>query len=100
MKKHFALKLIALRPTFAMDMTENERKIMTQHVQYWTDLMNKGMVIVFGPVMDPNGVYGLGIVEVDDEEQVRTLTANDPAATINRYEIYPMRAILPGKPSQ
>jgi uncharacterized protein YciI len=92
-KKHFALKLLPCRPTFAQDMTPEERSIMQQHVGYWKDLMDKGMVIVFGPVMDPNGVYGLGVIEVDDEEQVRTFIANDPATKINTYEYYPMRAI-------
>jgi uncharacterized protein YciI len=70
---------------------------MQQHVAYWNDLMTKGMVLVFGPVLDPKGVYGLGIVEVDTEEQVKTFTDNDPAAKINRYEVFPMRAITPKK---
>ena len=92
-KKHFALYLVPCRPTFSQDMTPDERAIMQQHVAYWKDLMDKGMVIVFGPVMDPKAVYGLGIIEVDDEEQVRTFIENDPATTINTYEYYPMRAI-------
>src|SRR5271168_4025855 len=92
-KKHFVLKLVPCRPTFAQDMTPEERSVMKEHSAYWRDLMDKGMVIVFGPVLDPSGTYGLGIIEVDDEEQVRSFIANDPAATINTYEYYPMRAI-------
>jgi len=92
-KKHFALKLIPPRPSFAMDMTDEERQVMQQHIGFWSDLMNKGIAIVFGPVLDPNGVYGLGIVSVDHEDQVADITKNDPAATINRYEVYPMMAI-------
>ena len=95
-KKHFALKLIPNRPTFAQDMTDEERSIMQQHSAYWRDLMDKGMVIVFGPVMDPKGVYGLGVIEVDDEAQVHTIIANDPASKINTYEFYPMRAVVKG----
>ena|ERR1019366_3236011 len=93
-KKHFALKLIPNRPTFAQDMTTEERAIMQQPVVYWRNLMDKGMVIVFGPVMDPQGTYGLGIIEVDDEKQVHDFIANDPASKINMYEFYPMRAIV------
>ena len=63
MKKHFALKLIAPRLTFAKDMSAEERAIMQQHVAYWKGLMDAGNVLVFGPVIDPKGVYGLGIVE-------------------------------------
>jgi hypothetical protein len=59
--------------------------------------MNKGMVLVFGPVMDPKEIYGLGIVAVDQEDQLKTLIENDPAGKINRYEYYPMRAMVPVK---
>ena|SRR3978361_502769 len=93
-KKHFALKLLPCRPTFAQDMTPEERSIMQQHSAYWRDLMDKGMVIVFGPVMDPGGAYGLGVIEVDNEEQVQTFIANDPASKINTYEYYPMLAVI------
>lgn len=93
-KKHFALKLVPCRPTFAQDMTPEERGIMQQHAAYWRDLMDKGMVIVFGPVMDPKAAYGFGVIEVDNEEQVHALIANDPASKINTYEFYPMRAIF------
>jgi len=54
---HYFLKLNPCRPTFAQDMTAGERAIMLQHVAYWTDLMNKGLVAVLGPVMDPKEVY-------------------------------------------
>ena len=94
---HYFLKLNPSRPTFAQDMTDEERGIMQQHVGYWAELMNKGMVIVFGPVFDPAGAYGMGVVEVENEEQLRELTGNDPAAKINKYEYWPMRAITPGK---
>jgi uncharacterized protein YciI len=95
-KKYFVVKLIPPRPTFAEDMTEKERNIMKQHAAYWADRTDKGFVIVYGPVFDPRGVYGLGIIEVEDEKQAHTLAANDPAAKsgLQRFEIYPMRAIL------
>ena len=97
MKKYYALKLIANRPTFAQDMTTEERAIMQKHVAYWTSLMNDGFVLAFGPVLDPKGVYGLGIVAVDNEEQVNSFIANDPAIQINRYEVNQMLAVVPSK---
>jgi len=80
-----------------MDMTDDERAIMQQHVAYWGDLMNKGRVVVYGPVMDPKGPFGMGVVEADDEEQLKEFIRHDPAATINNYEYYPMRAVIPAK---
>ncbi len=59
--------------------------------------MNKVMVIVFGPVMDPKGPYGMGVLEADEEEQVNKFTEEAPGSKINTYEFYPMRAVLPDK---
>lgn len=97
MKKYFALKLIPSRPDFAQTMTDEERAIMQQHVAYWRDFMNQGKVIAFGPVLDPKSVYGLGIVAVAEEEEVKALIAGDPANRINSYEYYPMLAVIPEK---
>lgn len=96
-KKHFVLHLLPSRPDFAQTMTEDERSIMMSHVAYWTAIMNQGKVLAFGPVLDPREVYGLGIISVDSEEEVKEFIANDPAATINRYEYFPMMAVVPAK---
>ena len=96
-KKYFALYLLPSRPDFAQTMTEDERSIMMKHVAYWTELMNKGKVVAFGPVLDPKEVYGLGIIAVEDEQEVREFISNDPAATINRYEYFPMNAVVQAK---
>src|SRR5688572_2036962 len=93
-KKYYTLYLLPLRSNFAETMTEQERDIMMKHVAYWNDLMSKGIAIVFGPVFDPKETYGLGIVAIDDEAQLKEIIAHDPAAQINRYEYYPMRAIV------
>jgi uncharacterized protein YciI len=94
-KQYFALYLLPCRPDFAQTMTEEERGIMMQHVAYWTDLMNQGKVVAFGPVLDPKEVYGLGIIAVENEQEVKEFISNDPAATINRYEYFPMKAVVP-----
>jgi uncharacterized protein YciI len=95
--KYFALKLIPNRPDFAQTMTAEERNIMLQHVTYWKQYMNKGIVLIFGPVLDPKATYGFGIIEVDHEDQVKELIDNDPASKINTYEYYPMMAVVPSK---
>jgi len=96
-KTHYTLYLNPPRPTFMQDMTDEERDIMQRHIQYWNDYMAKGMVLAFGPVLDPQGVYGLGIVEVENEQQVQEMIANDPANGLNRYEYYLMKAVTPQK---
>ena len=98
-KKHYVLKTIPPRPTFQQDMTEEERNIMKQHFAYWTDKADKGIAIVFGPVFDPKGGYGLGIMEVENEDQILSLIKDDPAVKsgLLKTEFYPMRAILSTK---
>ena len=95
-KMHYVLYLNPPRPTFMQDMTDAER-IMQQHIAYWTCYMNKGMVLAFGPVLDPEGAYGLGIVEVENEQQMQDMIASDPANGLNNYEYYLMKAVTAKK---
>jgi hypothetical protein len=71
-------------------MTTAERQRMTDHVAYWTERAREGISIVFGPVADPAGVYGMGVYRVDDEEQMRRLLDDDPANGLLRYHVTPM----------
>lgn len=84
-------KLIPPRPTFAQDMTEAERKVMQEHVVYWKGLTDRRIAIVFGPVLDPKGPWGVAIVEVADEADARALGTNDPAVKAGlTFEVYAM----------
>ena len=75
----FVFRLSAPRPTFALDLTDAEREIMGRHAAHWQPLIDAGRMVVFGPVMDGTGAWGLGVVEADDEAEVRALAAEDPA---------------------
>ena len=89
----FVYKLTPSRPTFAQDMTEAESQMIGTHVKYWSELANKGLAILFGPVLDPKGPWGLAVVEVHDQEEAKFLGLNDPAIKANvgfQFEIYPM----------
>jgi uncharacterized protein len=93
---HFLLKLVAPRPTFANDMNDQEKAMMQEHFLYWKDRQDRGDVLVFGPVLDPEGAYGMGIVSLTYEAEARAFAAADPAMKANvgfTCEIYPMRAV-------
>jgi uncharacterized protein YndB with AHSA1/START domain len=92
-EQYFVCRLIAPRPTFMQDMTAEERDIMIAHAAYWTSRLAAGEVIVFGPVADPAGPWGLGVVKATDEAAVREFEAKDPAISAARgfrYEVLPM----------
>jgi uncharacterized protein len=91
--KYFLYKLIPPRQTFLQDMTQAEEKLMHEHVKYWENLINRRIAIIFGPVADPKGGYGIAIIETKDENVVNDLGTNDPAIKPNvgfRFEIYSM----------
>ena len=67
---YFLCRLLPPRPSFAMDMSPSETKAMHEHVAYWTELLGKGSAIAFGPVLDPKGPWGVGIVSVRDNEEL------------------------------
>src|SRR6188508_1041385 len=94
-KQFYAVYLRPSRPDFATTMTDDELSIMQEHVGYWTEKMKQGKVYAFGPVMDPRAIYGLGIVAVESEEELQEFISNDPAGQINKYEFFPMKAVVP-----
>jgi uncharacterized protein len=77
----FVFRLKAPRPTFALDMNDEEREIMGRHAAYWQPYIESGQMVIFGPVLDGTGSWGLGVVESDDEEELRAFAAGDPVVT-------------------
>ena len=97
--KFYVLKLFGPRPTFVQDMTAEERTLMGAHSAYWRQQMALGKVVVFGPVMDPTGPYGLGVIRLEENEDPQAFWSDDPAMKANvgfRVEAAPMAtAVLP-----
>jgi uncharacterized protein len=77
----FVMRLKAPRPTFALDMSDEERGIMARHAAYWQPWIESGRMVIFGPVLDASGSWGLGVVEADDEGDLRAFAAGDPVVT-------------------
>jgi uncharacterized protein len=77
----FVFRLQAPRPTFALDMTDEERQIMGRHAAHWQPLIDSGQMVVFGPVLDGTGSWGLAVVEFDDEDDLRAFADQDPVVT-------------------
>jgi hypothetical protein len=93
----FHCRLIGPRSDFASTMNEEERALMGRHADYLRSLGSKA--VVFGPVLDPKGPWGLGVFEVEDEAELRRLLDVDPTIVSGagfRYEILPMMAAVRG----
>ncbi len=88
------------RPSFHTDMSSEERDIMERHVTYWSKQAELGVAVVFGPVLDPRGVYGIGVYRVDDLAHMQQLLENDPARGLLQFEILEMpRAVVGHAPT-
>jgi uncharacterized protein YndB with AHSA1/START domain len=95
--RYFMCKLLPPRATFMQDMNADERSAMQAHAAYWRVKLAEGAAIAFGPVADPAGGYGLGILAVPDEATLRAFQAADPAIVAKiglRYETTPMVTVV------
>ena len=77
----FVLRLIAPRPNFAHTMTDSEREIVSSHAAHWGPYLERGEMVVFGPVLTDEDSYGLAVVETDDEQALHAFAARDPVVT-------------------
>jgi uncharacterized protein len=83
----FVFRLISPRPTFALDMTDEEREVMARHAAHWQPYLDSGQMVVFGPILDGTGSWGLGVVEAGDEQELRAFAARDPVVTTGTGKI-------------
>ncbi|ACL56133.1 YciI family protein [Methylobacterium nodulans] len=96
----FFCRLIAPRASFPGDITPREAEVMQAHLAHWTRFAEEGKALAFGPVLDPAGAWGLGLLCVADEAEARSLTDADPVVTAGlgfRYEIHPMPQLRLGR---
>ncbi|WP_427914811.1 SRPBCC domain-containing protein [Ramlibacter sp. MMS24-I3-19] len=96
--RRYLLRLVPPRKNFASDATAREREVMARHAAYWGEHLRAGRVVMFGPVLDPAGPWGMAALEVKDENELNALKDADPAlAGIPgmRWEVLPfLRAVV------
>ena len=88
----FLYRLQPPRASFAQDMTPDEAEVMGAHAGYWQETLDRDVAIAFGPVMDPQGSWGLGLLALDDEQEARAIGESDPAVSSGTctYEVVPV----------
>jgi uncharacterized protein YndB with AHSA1/START domain len=91
--KYFLYRLLSPRPTFPADATLEELNAMRAHALYWRGKIAEGKAIVLGPVADPAGSWGVGILCAADLAEAEALCAADPVILADRgfrCEVFPM----------
>lgn len=97
---YFLCRLSPPRADFMQTMTVEEFALMGEHIAYWRGLEEPGIAVAFGPVADPAGAWGMGLVEVADRAEIERLAAADPAIRANRgfsYDIHDMPRGIMGR---
>lgn len=77
----FVLRLKGNRQRFAQTLTDAEREIMGRHAAHWRPYVDRGEMVVFGPIWTEDDSYGLAVVETEDELALRAHAAQDPVVT-------------------
>lgn len=93
----YMVKLLPPRPTFNVDANDHELDLMRAHGMYWRQHIACGLVVAFGPVLGPDGAFGVGLLRAENEEEVRQFLAADPALRGGIglvAEMYPMAALI------
>lgn len=93
----FLYRLLPPRPTYHLDMSPEEAEVMETHGGYWMNLLQQGTAVAYGPVLDPAGVWGLAILDLEDEDAARDLVDDDPAIVSGfcTYQLLEMQLVKP-----
>ena len=83
----YVIRLTAPRSDFALTMSDEEREVMGRHAAHWQSYIESGQMVVFGPVLDDGGTWGLGVVDDGDEDELRAHAAQDPVVTTGTGEV-------------
>ena len=90
--KFYLCKYVPPRTDFPAAMTADESKWMKQHGDFLNSLLDKGLIVAHGPVIDPGDGYGVSLHQIADDQDIATITSEDPIVKngTGHYEHYPM----------
>lgn len=70
-------------------------EMMQPHVQYLRQLFDQGKLVITGPFLDQKR-GGMFILDVEDEEELKTIVENDPAIAsgLSTSEVRPYKIVF------
>jgi len=99
----FLLRIEPTRAGFTLaNMTPDEARLASQHVQYLMSLEESGKLHLAAQVFDPKGLWGIVIVNAPDRDAARALLDSDPMVKANMFrgEVIPIRVVLEKSPEE
>jgi uncharacterized protein YciI len=93
--QQFLIRYIAPRTTFAQNMSDAEKQIMSDHAGYWAKLEEQGIALVHRSASEINGAWGIGIIGTENLSRAQVIAANDPVVKhgFHTIEISPISSV-------
>lgn len=93
--KYYLCKYIPPRADFLTTLTAAEREWMGQHGAFLNRLLDQGLIVAHGPVIDDTGGYGVSLYQIADDQDIAALTSEDPIVKngVGHYEHYTMLSL-------
>lgn len=90
--KNYLCKWIPPRAGFLATMSDDEKNWMGQHGAYLNALMDQGVIVAHGPVIDDGEGYGVSLFRIADDEDIAAFTSQDPIVRngVGHYEHFVM----------
>lgn len=86
--KYYLCKYIPPRADFLSTMSADEQAWMRQHGSYLDRLLERGVIVAHGPVLDEAGGYGVSLYQIADDQDIAAFTSADPIVRhgVGHYE--------------
>ncbi|VXC70904.1 conserved hypothetical protein [Pseudomonas sp. 8Z] len=93
--KYYLCKFVPPRPNFLGTMSVDEKALMEQHGAYMNGLLDQGLIVAHGPVIDDGDGYGVSLYQIADDQDIASFTSQDPIVKngIGHYEHFTMASL-------
>lgn len=89
---YYFCKYLPPRPDFLDTLTAVEADLLMMQRTWQQRLTKDQRIVACGPVLDPNGCYGVALYTIPENEEITAFLADDPMlkAGMGAYECHPM----------
>ncbi|MGO4159173.1 YciI family protein [Cupriavidus sp. YAF13] len=90
--KYYLCKFVPPRADFLTTMSADEKKWMAQHGAFMNELLDQGLIVAHGPVINDGDGYGVSLYQIADDQDIASFTSQDPIVKngVGHYEHFNM----------
>ncbi|MDU8457266.1 YciI family protein [Pseudomonas syringae group sp. J254-4] len=90
--KYYLCKFVPPRADFLSTLSPEEKSLMQLHGDYLNALLEKGVIVAHGPVLEPPMGYGMSLFQIGEDVEIASFTSEDPIVKngVGHYEHYAM----------